>query len=127
MHPRHVQPLVRMSDDVAEARRTLEPNRQVAVDVPGVRQPAKRLRVGTRSTELEMETGGHRQIDDDLDGLPEVQDDGVRSVRGESEAGRILGQPLGDTPEVSLNRGSLLGEDLAIERAQRVSSASRSS
>ncbi len=54
VHSRHVEALIRMSDDVAESRRSLEPSGELTVHVAGVGQPAKGVRVRARSTELEM-------------------------------------------------------------------------
>lgn len=127
MHARHVEPLVRVRDHVAEPGGALEPPGQIVIQMARVSEAAKRVGVVARRAELQPETCGEREIDDDLNRLPQMQDDGVRRVRRWRELRRVRRQPLRDPREMSLDRGGLLGEDLAIETAQCASSASTSS
>lgn len=76
-----VEVLVGMRDDVAETGRTNEPLRQLVRNDTGVTQTSKRIGVGGRRAEIETGTRRDREIDHDLSGLPEVQDDGIGGIR----------------------------------------------
>ena len=123
----HVETLVGVSDDVAEPRGALEPARLLAVEVSCLCQPPERVRVGCRRAELEVQTGGRRQVDDDLHRLPQVQDHGIRGVGRWHEASRVGRESRGDTRQMALDGGRFLGEGLPIEATQRASSVRTSS
>lgn len=127
MDPRHVESLIRMRDDVPEAGGSLQAGDEVRVEVARVGQPAERVGIGAGCAESQVQARRHREIDDDLHGLPEMQDDGVGSVRGGRERGGVSGKALGHASEVAVDRGGLLGEDLAVQRPQRFRSVSTAS
>lgn len=127
MHPRHVEALVRVRHDVPKSRRALESGRQLSVEVSGIGKPAERVGVRARRPEVEVQAGGHGEVDHDLHSLPEVQDDGVGGVGRRSEGRGVARQPVGDAGDVPVNGRRFLGEHFPVEGAQRESSASRSS
>ena len=73
------------------------------------------------------DAGGGRQVDRDLRGLPQVQDDGVRRVRPWVEIIGVDGKTLGHAPQVSLEGGGALRQEVAIERAHPESFSRRAS
>ncbi len=119
----HVELLVDVSDHVPESRRALETGGQFSIEVTGLGQPPERLGVRRRRSEPPVKAGRGREVDDDLDGLPQVEDDRIRCVGRRAELGGIRGQPRGHPRQVPLDSGRLFGERLAIEAAQRARSS----
>ena len=119
----HVELLVDVSDHVPKSRRVLETGGQFPIEVTTLGQPPERLGVRGRRSEPQVQAGGGREIDDDLDGLPQVEDDRVRRVGRRAELGGIGGQPRGHPRQVPLDGRRLFGERLAIEAAQRARSS----
>ena len=105
----HVELLVDVSDDVPESRRAFEAAGQAAVEMAGLGQPPERLGVRRRRSELQVKAGGGREIDDDLDRLPQVKGDRILCVGRRTEIGGIGGQPGGHPRQVPLDRGGLFG------------------
>jgi hypothetical protein len=68
-----------------------------------------------------------REVDHDLNGLPQMEDHGVGGVRRRREAADVTREALPDTCEVSLHGGDFFREDVPVECAQRESSARTSS
>ena len=122
--PEHVEALVGVSDDVAKACGALESVRQLAVEVTRPGQPPEGFGVRRRRAKLEVQTSGGRQVDGDLRRLPQVQDHGIRGVGRGREARWVGRQSRGDTRQMTLDGGRLLGERLPIETTQRESSSS---
>ena len=119
----HVELLVDVSDHVPESRGALETGGQFPIEVTALGQPPERLGVRGRRSEPQVKAGGGREIDDDLDGLPQVEDDRIRGVGRRPELGGIGGQPRGHPRQVPLDGRRLFGERLAIEAAQRARSS----
>ena len=119
----HVELLVDVSDHVPESRRALEPGGQFPIEVTALGQTPERLGIRRRRSEPQVQAGGGGEIDDDLDGLPPVEDDRVRGVGRGTELGGIGGQPRGHPRQVPLDGRRLFGERLAIEAAQRARSS----
>ena len=117
---------VGVRDDIVEARRPFEAGGKLSLHMSGFRQPAERVCVRARRAELEMQAGRHRQVDDDLHRLPEVEDDGIRGVGRWPKLGRAVGETVADARKMALDSGDLFREDLSIEGAQYGSSARRS-
>ena len=116
MDARHVEPLVRKGDDTPKPCGSLEAHGECRVEVAGVCETAERVGIGAGCAQSQLEAHRHRDIDNDLNGLPEMQDDGVRGVRRRREPGRIARKPLAS--EVAVDRRDLLGENLPVQRAQ---------
>ena len=127
MDASHVEDLIGVGDDVAEPRGALETSGQGSIEMPGLGQPPEGVGVRGRRAELEMKTGRGRKIDDDLDRLPQVEDDRIRCVRRRTKVAGIRGQSRRHARQVSIDGGSFFGERLSIETTQRASSASTSS
>ena len=118
-HPAHVELIVGVGDDVAEPRRPSEAGGQRLVDDAGAGEAAERLRIGRRRPEVPAETRRDREIDHDLDGLPQVEDHGVRRVRRGPQLGVLGGQALGNPREMAAHRHGALGEEIPVEGAHR--------
>jgi len=119
----HVELLVDVSDHVPKSRRALEAGGQCSIEVTALGQPPERLGVRGRRSEPQVQAGGGREIDDDLDGLPQVEDDRIRGIRRRTEIGGGGRQPGGHPCQVPLDSRGLFGERLAIEAAQRARSS----
>ncbi len=68
-----------MHDEIAEAGGPREPLGQFPRDDLGVREASERVGVGGRAAQSQPHARRHRQVDHHLNGLPQVQDDRVRS------------------------------------------------
>lgn len=77
MHPFQVQRFVCVSHEVAESGCPDQSVGQVGTDDVGPFEPSERIGVTGGGTEPQDQAGGHREIDDDLRRLPEMQHDCV--------------------------------------------------
>ena len=123
MDTSHVELLVDVSDHVPEPCRALETGGQFSIEVTALGQPPERLGVRRRRAEPQVKAGGGREVDDDLHGLPQVEDDRIRRVGRGAELGGVGGHPRGHPRQVTLDGRRLFGERLAIEAAQRARSS----
>jgi hypothetical protein len=117
VHPPHVERLVRVRHDVSKPGGTHESIRQRALDNTCLLQETKRVGIAARSAQLHPETGRHREIDDDLRRLPQVEHDRVGRVGGRLQLVGRRRKALGDSPQVSLDSHRALRQHLAIQRA----------
>ena len=96
VHARHVQRVVGVRDDVAEARGANETIGEIGLENPCAVQAPERVGVALWRGEGEAQAGGDGQVDYELDGLPQVQDHGIGGVAGRLQVGRLGGQPRDD-------------------------------
>jgi hypothetical protein len=62
---------------------------------------------------------GHGQVDRNLRGLPQMEDDGVGRVGGRDKLRWLCRQPIPNSAQMPLNGCCPLGEYRPIERAHR--------
>ena len=110
-----VDPLVGVRHHIPEPGRLGKPLSQLLIEM--ARRGEAPEGIAICRWRAQFETCAHRQgqIEDDLDGLPEMQNDGVRLVGHGLE---ILGprwQLLDTSNQMPLDGGHSLREDLAIE------------
>ena len=116
-HAAHIEVIVRVGDDVAEAGRPSQPLREGLVDDAGPGQAAEGIGIAGRCSEVPPDTGCHGDVDDDLDRLPQVKDDGIRGIRCRPELALLGGQAFGHARQMAANHHDALGQDVAVETA----------
>ena len=117
MHPVHVDRLIRVSDHVAKTGGEHEPICERRVHDASRLEAPERVGVALWRSEVELETGGHGEVDDNLHGFPQVQNDGVRRVRRGTKITGVTRQPIANASQMSLNGHGALGEKLWVELA----------
>lgn len=122
----HVELIVGVGDDVAKARRPAQALGERGVDDSGGGQTPKGVGVGRGRAQIESQTRRQREVNDDLDGLPEMEDDRVGFVRGWPQQLRGRWQSLRHARQVPSNRHGAFGEDVGVERTHRRKRASTS-
>ena len=90
-------------------------------------KPPKRIGIAGRRAQLEPQASGHREVGDDLRGLPEMEHDGIRHIRGWRHVGGRGGQPISHSSQVALHRHRPLCKHRAIDQAHGFNPASTSS
>ena len=117
MHLLHVNRLIRVSDHVAKTCGEDEPIGKRRVHEASRLESPERVGIALRRPEVEAETGGYGEVDDDLHGLPQVQDHGIRRVgRGPKVAG-VTRQALANAPQMPLDGHGTFGEKLRVKLA----------
>ena len=117
MHACHVQPLVGVRDEVAEARGSHETIGQRFVDERCRLQAPKRVGVALGRPGSMRHACGDGKVDDDLRRLLQVEDHRVGRVAGCDELIGSRRQLLGDTRKMAFERERPFGENGAIDRA----------
>lgn len=100
VHPHHVEVVVGVGDHVPEAGGADQPTLERRIQRPGAGQPVEGIGIACRGAQPQVKARRQGEIDDDLHGLPEMEDDRVRCVGarpktgGIDKAGRVIGFEL---------------------------------
>lgn len=126
VHAHHVELLVRVGHDIPKPGGAHEAGGEISVEMPLRAEATECIGVARWRAEFQMEAGGDRQVDDDLRRLPEMEDHCVRGVGRRPKRRGIGRQAIPNSREMALDGHRPLGQDVAVERAQRSSSESTS-
>ena len=115
MHAGQVEALVCVRDDVSEAGRSHKPIGQRLRDDSRPLQASKRVAIALWRSGPVRHTRRDRQVDHNLRGLPQMEDDGIcRIARGDEFVG-AHGEPAFDAREVAAKGDGAFSQDRSVE------------